>query len=75
MRFYKVAGDRQPQAQALWDEFTEKKYRLLQKTHTEDSPWWIIRSDDKHLARRETLRLILKSSLRLPMLRVSMTLF
>ena len=23
------------QAQALWDEFTEKKYRLLQKTHSE----------------------------------------
>ncbi len=48
------------QAQALWDEFTEKKYRLLQKTHTSASPWWIIRSDNKHLARRETLKLILK---------------
>jgi len=48
------------QAQALWDEFTEKKYRLLQKTHTNNSPWWIVRSDDKHLARRETLKLILK---------------
>jgi polyphosphate kinase 2 len=48
------------QAQALWDEFTEKKYQLLQKTHTPQSPWWIIRSDDKHLARRETLKLILR---------------
>ncbi len=48
------------QAQALWDEFTEKKYRLLQKTHTPVSPWWIVRSDNKHLARRETLKLILK---------------
>ena len=47
------------QAQELWDEFTEKKYRLLQKTDTEASPWYIIRSDDKHLARRETMRLIL----------------
>lgn len=47
------------QAQELWDEFTEKKYRLLQKTDTETSPWYIIRSDDKHLARRETMRLIL----------------
>ena len=26
------------QAQALWDEFTEKKYRLLQKTHTKKNP-------------------------------------
>ena len=48
------------QAQALWDEFTEKKYRLLQRTHTSRSPWWIVRSDNKHLARRETLKLILK---------------
>ncbi len=48
------------QAQALWDEFTEKKFRLLQKTHTAVSPWWIVRSDDKHAARRETLKLILK---------------
>jgi len=48
------------QAQALWDEFTEKKYRLLQKTHTPATPWYIIRSDDKRLARRETIKLILK---------------
>jgi len=48
------------QAQALWDEFTEKKFRLLQKTHTPATPWYIVRSDDKHLARRETLKLILK---------------
>ncbi len=49
------------QAQDLWDEFTEKKMTMLQKTHTKDSPWWIIRSDDKHLARRETMKLILNS--------------
>ena len=48
------------QAQALWDEFTEKKYRLLQKTHTPRTPWYIIRSDNKRLARRETIKLILK---------------
>lgn len=49
------------QAQELWNEFTEKKKVLLQKTHTENSQWWIIRSDDKHLARRETMKLILSS--------------
>jgi len=49
------------QAQELWDEFTEKKRILLQKTHTESSKWWIIRSDDKHMARRETMKLILNS--------------
>jgi polyphosphate kinase 2 len=49
------------QAQELWDEFTDKKYRLLKKTHTKESPWWVIRSDDKHLARRETMKVILNS--------------
>ena len=49
------------QAQELWDEFTEKKRVLLQKTHTSKSKWWVIRSDDKHLARRETMKLILNS--------------
>lgn len=48
------------QAQALWDEFTRCKYRLLKKTHTPQTPWYVIRSDNKHLARRETLKLILK---------------
>ena len=49
------------QAQDLWDEFTEKKFMLLKKTHTKKSPWWVIRSDNKHLARRETMKMILNS--------------
>jgi len=49
------------QAQELWDEFTEKKFRLLQKTHTKALPWYIIRSDDKHLARLETFKIILST--------------
>ena len=49
------------QAQELWDEFTKKKFVLLKKTHTKKSPWYIIRSDDKHLARRETMKVILNS--------------
>ncbi len=47
------------QAQDLWDVFTKKKLILLKKTHTKQSPWWVIRSDNKHLARRETMKLIL----------------
>jgi polyphosphate kinase 2 len=49
------------QAQELWNEFTEKKKMLLQKTHTKNSKWWVIRSDNKHLARLETMKLILNS--------------
>jgi len=49
------------QAQELWDEFTEKKFQLLKRTHTKKSPWYVIRSDDKHLARRETMMVILNA--------------
>lgn len=48
------------QAQDMWDDFTKAKYRLLKKTHTQKNPWYIIRSDDKHLARLETIKLILR---------------
>lgn len=50
------------QAQNLWTEFTKKKYSLLQKSHTTDSPWYIIKADDKHLARINTMRLILSKA-------------
>ena len=49
------------QAQGLWDEFSEKKLIMLKKTHNQDCPWWIIKSDDKHQARRETMKVILSS--------------
>ena len=47
------------QAQDMWDQFTKAKYKLLKKTHTSENPWFIIRSDNKHLARLETIKLIL----------------
>ncbi len=49
------------QAQDLWDEFTDKKFDLLRKTNTKKNPWFIVRSDRKHLARLETMKLILRS--------------
>jgi polyphosphate kinase 2 len=49
------------QAQELWDEFTEAKFNLLKRTHTARTPWFVIRSDDKHLARLETIKLVLNS--------------
>lgn len=49
------------QAQDLWDEFTEVKYQLLRKTHTNRNPWFVIRADDKHKARLETMKLLLSS--------------
>ena len=49
------------QAQELWHEFTLRKFKMIQSTHTQLMPWYIIRSCDKHLARRETMKLILNS--------------
>jgi len=41
--------------------FYPKKNILLKKTYTKKAPWYIIRSDDKHLARRETMKVILNA--------------
>ena len=48
------------QAQAMWHDFTEKKRAMLKRTHTPESPWHIIRSDDKHKARIEAMKLLLR---------------
>ena len=49
------------QAQERWDDFTEMKYKMLRDTHTNKAPWTVIRSDDKHLARLEVMKVILDS--------------
>lgn len=49
------------QAQDRWDDFTQKKYDMLKRTHTTDAPWTIVRSDNKHLARLNTLKAILNT--------------
>ncbi len=47
------------QAQERWDEFTNMKYAMLKRTHTTHAPWTIIRSDNKHLARLNAMKVIL----------------
>lgn len=47
------------QAQSMWGQFTEVKYKMLQNTSHPMAPWHVIRSDDKHRARVETMKLIL----------------
>jgi len=49
------------QAQEHWDDFTEVKYKMLKRTSTLEAPWMIIRSEKKHLARMEAMKLILNS--------------
>ncbi len=49
------------QAQDRWDEFTHQKYEMLKRTHTTHSPWTIIRSNNKHHARLNAMKVILNS--------------
>ena len=43
-----------------WYEYSEARDEMLDATDTKDSPWWIVRSDDKKRARLNVLRHILK---------------
>ncbi|PVV14527.1 MAG: polyphosphate kinase 2 [gamma proteobacterium symbiont of Ctena orbiculata] len=49
------------QAQDRWDDFTNQKYEMLKNTNTTHAPWTIIRSNDKHLARLNAMKVILNS--------------
>jgi hypothetical protein len=49
------------QAQQRWDEFTNIKHEMLRNTHTSGAPWIGIRSDDKHKARLNAMKVILNS--------------
>ena len=49
------------QAQDRWDDFTNVKYEMLKRTHTIDSPWTVVRSNDKHQARLNAIKVILNA--------------
>ncbi len=49
------------QAQDRWDEFTTQKYEMLKNTNTTHSPWTIIRSNNKHQARLNAMKVILNA--------------
>ena len=49
------------QAQDHWDEFTNAKYEMLKRSHTSAAPWTIVRSNDKHAARLNVLKVILNN--------------
>ncbi len=47
------------QAQSMWHQFTEVKQEMLERTHHMLAPWHVVRSNNKHKARMETMKLIL----------------
>jgi len=48
-------------AQELWDQYTEYKDAMFTKTHTEKSPWKVIKANRKTEARVNAINHILKS--------------
>jgi len=48
-------------SQGLWDKYTIAKYSMLLASHTEYSPWTIIRSDNKKKARINCIKHILRN--------------
>ncbi len=49
------------QAQEFWDDFTEMKHRMLERTSTSSAPWTIIRSNSKPKARLNAMKVILNT--------------
>ncbi|MBB3656125.1 polyphosphate kinase 2 [Rhizobium sp. BK650] len=44
-----------------WDDYSEKRDRMLKETHTEFAPWTVIHANDKHRARLNLIRHMLKT--------------
>jgi polyphosphate kinase 2 len=49
------------QAQEYWDDFTEMKHRMLERTSTSQAPWTVIRSNSKPKARLNAIKVILNA--------------
>ncbi|MBT8207188.1 MAG: polyphosphate kinase 2 [Acidimicrobiia bacterium] len=49
------------QAQEYWNQFTEMKHRMLERTSTSTAPWTIIRSSSKPKARLNAMKVILNA--------------
>ena len=45
--------------QDLWDEYTYYKEQMFSKTHTNFCPWTIVKTNDKKIARLESIRYVL----------------
>ncbi|MBB3965749.1 polyphosphate kinase 2 [Rhizobium metallidurans] len=44
-----------------WDEYSEKRDRMLKQTHTEFAPWTVVHANDKRRARLNLIRHMLKT--------------
>ncbi|RBQ32408.1 polyphosphate kinase 2 [Arcobacter sp. FW59] len=49
------------ESQKMWDKYTSAKYSMLMASHTQVTPWTIVKSDNKKKARVNCIRHILNS--------------
>ena len=47
------------QGQDLWDKYTHFKEQMFSKTHSTFSPWIVVKTNDKRVARLESIRYVL----------------
>jgi polyphosphate kinase 2 len=52
-------SDVDAKGQEMWEQYTYYKEQMFSKTHTSFSPWVIVKSDNKKLARLESIRYVL----------------
>jgi polyphosphate kinase 2 len=50
------------QAQYKWDDYTRYKEAMFKATSTEQSPWIVIKGNDKDRARKEAIRYVLENT-------------
>ena len=43
-----------------WEEYTKAKEVMLERTHSAESPWWVVQAVDKKLARLNCIQHLLK---------------
>ncbi|MBB1249160.1 polyphosphate kinase 2 [Rhizobium sp. G21] len=46
-------------ALSKWDDYTQKRDRMLKETHTDHAPWTVVRGNDKRRARLNIIRSVL----------------
>ncbi len=46
---------------AKWDDYTSARDRMMERTHSEEAPWTVIRANDKRRARLAAIRHVLLS--------------
>ena len=39
------------ESRRLWEEYTKAKETMIERTHTPESPWWVVQAVDKKKAR------------------------